>query len=405
MGIQFGSLRYADGGIMFDNGRTRRRLLSGLTYPPGPLTSEAWDSILAKNPDLPLADRRDHAEAARLALIERHGQETSLCACGCRERVRWPGRRYLAAGHSQRGVDRKRGGSWRNCRNCGDRFYAVPQLASHPKRGLYCSRRCKDSVSRQRNIRTDFQRRLLAAQAASDLVPSTFWGSQGIGYSAIQGYLRLPDRHPRRRTAHRLAPILGMSVAEIEEMCDGFDLEGGRKHNPNPNPKRRKWSKQERAEISTRLKGRRLSAAHCEAISERQQRAMQVPAKKAALIANLTGLRPLEPRIRFLATRHGADFVRSNLGRYTERYAAEFHLAPPTVRSIILRTIGEPVPPRAGKTLKGSKAGIIRELVAGGMTTAQVIQEGERRGGGAVGQAGWGYDYVYTVLARERAAS
>ena len=401
MGIQFGSLRYANGGVMFDNGQTRRQLLNGLAYPPEPLTSEAWDSIVAKNPDLPLADRRDHAEVARLALIERHGQETSLCACGCRERVRWPGRKYLAAGHSQRGADRKRGGAWRNCLNCGDMFYAVPQLAAHPKRGQHCSRRCKDALSRQRNIRTDFQRRLLAAQAASDLVPSTFWGSQGIGYSAIQGYLRLPDRHPRRRTAHRLAPILGMSVAEIEEMCDGFDLEGGRKHNPNP--KHRKLSKQERAELSRRLKGRRLSAAHREGISQRQRLEMQDPAKKAALIANLTGLKPLEPRIKFLATRHGADFVRSNLDRYTERYAAEFSLGAPTVRSIILRTIGDPVPPRAGKLLKGSKADIIRSFAADGKTMSQIVQEGTRRE--LEGTGGWTYKYAHKVIRQAQLAS
>lgn len=403
VGIQFGSLRYHDGGLMFDNGRIRRQLLNGLTYPPEPLTSEEWEHIVTKNPDLPLADRRDHAEAARRALIERHGSEMQLCACGCGERVRWPGRRYLA-GHAGRGVDHKRGGAWRNCQECGDMFYALPQQVRRGQ-GQHCSRRCKNALSRQRNIRTDFQRRLLAAQAASELAPSTFWESQGIRHSTIGKYLELPDRHPTRRTAHQLAPIFGMSVAEIEEMCGGFANEGARNHIP-PNPwKGKKLSKQVKEKMSRKLKGRKLSAAQREGISRRQRSEMQDPAKKDAFVARMLGLKPLEPRIKYLVTRRGADYVRANLDDYTEGYAAEFSLGKATVRGVILRAIGDPVAPRTGKTLKGSKADIIRELAASGMTRARIIQEGVRRGGGAMGQDGWNYDYVDTVFSRMRAAA
>lgn len=60
------------------------------------------------------------------------------------------------------------------------------------------------------------------------------------------------------------------------------------------------------------------------------------------------------------------------------------------------RTLGLGLPPRAGKTIKGSKADIIRSMKAEGKTNQEIIQEGVRRDGD-----GWSYDYVYTVLNRE----
>ena len=98
--------------------------------------------------------------------------------------------------------------------------------------------------------------------------------------------------------------------------------------------------------------------------------------------------------------------VRANLGkhvgRYVDRYAKD-GLTPQVARYMILEGLGDTLPPRAGKPLRGSKADIIRQMIAGGMTKPQIADEGLRRE--EAGEKGWSYDYVYNVAYRAGIAS